>query len=201
MGERIDSQTLYHVSVTKPYKNAFVRGQSARIGDDDCPYFRFYEGVREYPVNDAGQTIRVKAIQWLRHVQSGRITPAPGIYPKIALEVALHYVMLCRELVMEEVRTSEFGGGPPSRQKCLYACLTLEEARRWKERLGESGSICELRCSGAVHRADASLLLADSEPLSVTRERARAYWRGDQGDSPEMETLFVGDVNVVAVDL
>jgi hypothetical protein len=41
--------------------------------------------------------------------------------------------------------------------------------------------------------------LGGSEPLSVTRERARTYWRGEAGQNPEMETLFVGDAKVAGV--
>jgi hypothetical protein len=39
-------------------------------------------------------------------------------------------------------------------------------------------------------------LLGDSEPLSVTRERARKYWQGEASESPQWETLFVGEAKV-----
>jgi hypothetical protein len=54
---------------------------------------------------------------------------------------------------------------------------------------------------GNRHRADARLLVGDSEPLSKTVERGRTYWRGELSSSPELETLFVGDAVVTAVDL
>jgi hypothetical protein len=64
---------------------------------------------------------------------------------------------------MEDIRISEFDGEPPSRQRCLYACDTIEEARYWKQSVGQESTICELACTGTVHRADASWLLGDSD--------------------------------------
>lgn len=58
-----------------------------------------------------------------------------------------------------------------------------------------------MTCTGIIHRADARLLLGDSEPLSVTKERARRYWRGEIGQDPEMETLFVGDAVITGFGL
>lgn len=61
--------------------------------------------------------------------------------------------------------------------------------------------ICELTCTGTIQRADASLLLGDSEPLLETRDRARRYWRGETSASPEMETLFIGEATVTGFGL
>ena len=198
MLENVSDRKLYHVTVTKPYKQALVANQKILAGSEYNPFFRFYEGVIEYPVTHNGGTIQVKAVAWLRRVHEKAIATNPEILASIAYDVTRHYVMLCRELIMEEVRKEEFSANPPSRQRCLYLCDSLEEARYWKGRLG-GGTVCELMCTGTLHRADARLLLADSEPLSVTRDRARAYWRGEKGDNPEMETLFVGDATVIAI--
>ncbi|MET4121979.1 hypothetical protein ABIB85_008435 [Bradyrhizobium sp. JR1.5] len=138
-----------------------------------------------------GITVELRAVEFLKQVEAGHVN-CP-ILPTIAVEVARHYVMLCRELIMEDIRLAEFKGEPPSRQRCLYACETPEEARHWKQLVGLGSTVCELTCTGTIHRADASHLLGDSEPLSVTRERARKYWRGEAGESPQWETLFVGD--------
>jgi len=166
-------------------------------GHADNPFFRFYESAREYPVTENGATIQVKAVAWLKRVKAGTILPAsPQVLVNIAAEVTEHYVMLARELIMEELRVSEFNSEPPSRQKCLYAAETLEEARLWNATLGGAGTICELTCSGTTHCADSRLLLADSEPLSVTRDRARQYWRGEVGSNPYMETLFAGEATI-----
>ncbi|NOJ40885.1 DUF2441 domain-containing protein [Bradyrhizobium australiense] len=146
-----------------------------------------------------GSTVQVPAVKFLKQVQAGNIN-CPTL-PTVAAEVAQHYVMLCRELIMEEIRLAEFKGEPPSRQRCLFACETVEEARYWKQLVGPGSTICELTCTGTIHRVDASLLLGDSEPLSVTRERARNYWRGEAGESPQWETLFVGEAKVTAIGL
>ena len=183
--EFVRDRALFHVTVTKPYKQAFASGQNVHIGASDNPFFQFYEGARSYPVNDNGMMVNVKAVRWLRLVRDGLIAPHPGILPTIALEIAEHYVMLCRELIMEELRRDEFGSKPPSRQSCIYACDTLEEAKYWRDGIGDNGSsVCELSCTGTIHRADAGLLLGESEPLSVTRERGRRYWRGETSDQP-----------------
>jgi hypothetical protein len=202
MVEQLTNRKLFHVSVGAPYKTALIGNQSIRAGDAPNPFFAFYEGAREYPVTENGATIQVKAVAWLKRVRAGTILPqSPQILANIAAEVTEHYVMLARELIMEEIRVSEFGGKPPSRQTCLYGADTLDEARYWNRRIGGQGTICELTCTGTMHRADARLLLADSEPLSVTRDQARKYWRGEAGGNPEWETLFVGEATVTGFGL
>lgn len=190
----------FHLTETKPYKQAFVLAQVVKIGEGFTPFFGFYEGSRTYPVTiENGSTVQVPAVKFLKQVQAGNIN-CPTL-PTVAAEVAQHYVMLCRELIMEEIRLAKFNGEPPSRQRCLYACENVEKARYWKQFVGADSTICELTCTGTIHRADASLLLGDSEPLSVTRERARRYWRGDAGESPQWETLFEGEAKVTAIGL
>jgi hypothetical protein len=204
MVEQVKDRKLYHVTVSKPYKQAFNANQVVHMGGTDNPFFAFYEGAREYPITDTntGQTIQVKAVTWLKRVKAGTIQPhSQQILAAIAAEVTEHYVMLARELIMEELRITEFNSEPPSRQRCLYACDTVEEAKYWNGRIGDNGAVCELTCTGTIHRADARLLLGDSEPLSVTRDRARKYWRGEAGDDPKWETLFVGDATVTGFGL
>jgi hypothetical protein len=195
MVEQVSGQKLFHLTETQPYKQALVMDQVVRIGESYTPYFGFYESSRTYPVTvENGSTVQVPAVKFLKQVQAGNIN-CP-ILSTIAAEVAQHYVMLCRELIMEDIRLVEFNGEPPSRQRCLYACESIEEARHWKQLIGPSSTICELTCTGAIHRADANLLLGDSEPLSVTRERARKYVQGEPGENPQWETLFVGEAKV-----
>jgi hypothetical protein len=199
MIEHIKNRTLFHFTTTKPYKQAFVKDQQVTIGKAYNPFFAFYENAREYGITDNGKIVQVKAVNWLTRVRDGTINTTPQILATIAAGVTNHYVMLVRELVMEEIRCGEFNSEPPSRQRCLYTCETLEEARYWSQRLGATGGICELICTGKTLRADARLLLADSEPLSVTRDRARKYWRGEASDQPEWETLFIGEARVACM--
>lgn len=199
MVETICDRVLYHVTSNKPYKQALVRGQKLSVGAAYNPFFGFYEQSRHYPVTQAdGSSIQVMAIAFLKQVRDGRIN-CPQI-AAIAAEVAEHYVMLSRELLMEEIRQRDFPE-VPSRQKCLYLCETPQEAQAWNTRIGDGGSICTLRCKGVIHRADTDLLLGDSEPLSVTRDRAHRYWRGEAGENPFWEILFVGDAVVTEVGL
>ena len=147
--------------------------------------------------------LRFKARAFSIHARDGKLQTDQFRLAEIAAEVATHFAMLVRELVMEEVR-KEVHPEAPSRQRCLYLCDSLEEARYWNKVLGDQGnvgSICSSLCNGVSHRADTGLLLGDSEPLSVTRERATRYWRGEAGDKPEWETLFVGDAVVTGVGL
>lgn len=200
MVEQVRGRKLFHLTSTRPYKQELVLRQAVRIGDSYTPFFGFYEGSRTYPVTlEDGSTVQVPAVKFLKQVQAGNIN-CPTL-PVVAAEVAQHYVMLCRELIMEDIRLAEFGGKPPSRQRCLYACDSIEEALNWKSLVGQDSTIVELICTGTIHRADASLLLGDSEPLSVTRDRARRYWRGEAGESPQWETLFTGEAEVTGFGL
>lgn len=200
MVEQVNGRKLFHLTETKPYKQALSIGQAVKVGENYTPFFGFYEGARTYPVTvENGTTVQVPAVKFLKQVQAGNIN-CP-ILPTIAAEVAQHYVMLCRELIMEDIRLADFNGEPPSRQRCLYVCDTLEESRYWKQLVGPDSTVCELTCTGTIHRADASLLLGDSEPLSVTRDRARKYWRGEAGENPQWETLFVGQAEVTGFGL
>jgi hypothetical protein len=103
--------------------------------------------------------------------------------------------MLAREIIMEQVR-QEIAPDSPSRQNCLWLADTIEEARRWRDRLG-GGRIAHLSVRGAIHRADAAHLLGDSEPLSKTYARARMYCSGQLSDAAELETLFSGSATVI----
>lgn len=203
MVERVTNAKLYHVTNTAPYKTALTKGQVLHVGQAHNPFFGFYETAIEYPITDhvTGGIVQVKAVEWLKRVKAGTIAPASiQMLAHIAQDVTMHYVILSRELIMEEIRSKEFAD-EPSRQTCLYTAETLTEAKKWNATLGGVGTVCELTCTGTVCRADSRLLLTDSEPLSVTRDRARQYWRGDLGSNPYMETLFVGDITVTGFAL
>jgi hypothetical protein len=180
-----------------------VLSQRIKAGIEDNPFFRFYETTLVYPTIDGntGGTININAVEWLFRVRDGTIAPAPGALAEKAVEVSQHYLMLSRELLLEQIRIEDFSGQPPSRQKCLFLCDTLEEARAWCTLLGAQGAICELSCTGRIHRGDSRLMVKISEPLSVTREKGRAYWRGEASADPRIEILFEGDALVSAIGL
>jgi Protein of unknown function (DUF2441) len=203
MVEQINDRKLYQVTVTNGYKRAFVPGEKVTIGGEHNPFFRFYETTMEYPITDSqsGLQINVNAVDWLHRVRTRTILTSYEILADKAFEVSQHYMMLARELIMEQIRLEEFLGEPPSRQTCLYLSETADEARSWISLLGGVGSVCELSCTGTIHRTDSRLMVKVSEPLSVTKDKARAYWRGEVSADPRMETLFVGTANVIAVGL
>src|SRR4029077_20162471 len=122
MVERIDGQKLYQVTVTKGYKQAFAPDQKIEVGNERNPFFKFYETTLVYPVTngDTGVLENVNAIEWLFRVRDKTILTSYEMVAAKAVEVSQHYMMLARELVLEQVRLEEFGSEPPSRQTCLY---------------------------------------------------------------------------------
>ena len=82
MVEQVKDHKLYHVTVTKPYKQAFTANQVVYIGDTDNAFFGFYEGAREYPVNENGAIVQVKAVAWLKRVRAGTIQPELAANPR-----------------------------------------------------------------------------------------------------------------------
>jgi Protein of unknown function (DUF2441) len=201
MVEKVKNRKLYQVTLTNRYKRAFDPDQNIEVGKEHNPFFKFYETTLEYPVTDShtGTTINVNAVDWLYRVRANTIRTSYEMLAEKAYEVSQHYMMLARELIMEQIRVEEFGGEPPSRQTCLYMSDTIEEARTWIPLLGGQGTVCELICTGTIHRADSRLMVKVSEPLSVTKEKARAYWQGQASADPRMETLFEGQAVVSRV--
>jgi hypothetical protein len=202
MVEKVAERKFYQVTSTGTYKQAFVLNQKIVVGNEHNPFFRFYEGVLQYPIKDSqtGATIQVNAVEWLHRVRVGTIRPSScKILAAKAWEVSQHYVMLARELIMEQIRLEEFAAEPPSRQTCLFLSDTSDEAKGWLPALGGHGSICELVCTGTIHKADSRLMVKSSEPLSVTKEKTRAYWKGEASASRRMEILFNGEAIVSAI--
>lgn len=196
MAEIVERREAFHVARTLIYNNnsPMAAGAKLRVGGSVNPFFGFYQNSRTYPVDTPQGRINCKAIKFLNSVRDGQIN-CPNL-PQIAAEVAQHYVMLSRELIMEEVR-KEIAPDAPSRQLCVWLAQDLSEAQHWATRLGNQGVIFRVSLSGSVHRADAGFLLGDSEPINVTYDRAKKYWQGENSDTPEMETLFVGELEVL----
>jgi hypothetical protein len=203
MLEHVANKKFYQVTVTNHYKQAFQLGQKIAAGKVHNPFFKFYETTLLYPIADGqtGQIIQANAVDWLYRVRAKTIATSYEILADKAVEVSQHYLMLARELLMEQVRLEEFAGGPPSRQTCLFLTDSADEARTWIPLLGGQGLICELLCTGEIQRADSRQLVKDSEPLSVTKDRARKYWKGEANVDPRMETLFEGEAVVSALGL
>lgn len=188
--------TYFHVTRALPYNiyPPLASGVTLEIGAAHNPFFAFFENSRTYHVTTPKGALQYPAMAFLRGVKDGELN-CP-LLPQIAFETAQHFQLLARELIMEEVRKT-VAADAPSRQRCIWLADSKEEADFWFRRLGNAGLIVELSVSGTAHRADASHLLAESEPLSVTYAKARAYWRGEASAQPEFETLFQGKAKVV----
>jgi hypothetical protein len=50
MVERVSGRKLFHLTETKPYKQAFVVDQIVQIGESYTPFFGFYEGSVTFPL-------------------------------------------------------------------------------------------------------------------------------------------------------
>ncbi|NPU11369.1 DUF2441 domain-containing protein [Bradyrhizobium sp. 83002] len=203
MVEAVEKRKLYQVTCTSAYKTAFTLGQMIDVGNEPNPFFQFYETTLEYPVTDGatGRPYNLNAVEWLHQVKIGVLQTAPQILAEIAWTVSQHYMMLARELLMEQIRVEDFNSSPPSRQRCLYLSDTIEEARTWLPLLGGNGAVCELTRTGVIHRADSRQMVILSEPLQVTRDKAKAYWQGKVSADPRMETLFTGKAEVTSIGL
>ena len=198
MVEMIRDREYFHVTRALAYNNhaQLQIGTVFDVGSNTNPFFGFYEGVRAYPVQTPNGQVEVPAIKFLKSVRDGTIN-CPNL-AQIATDIAEHYVMLARELIMEQVRI-DIAPDAPSRQRCLWLADTLDEAKNWQARLRGNGLIASLKLSGTIHRADASHLLGDSEQLATTYARARSNWNGEQSCKPELETLFCGTATVLAI--
>lgn len=198
MSKKATKAELFHVNSNRFYsKEAPLKvGNSLEVGRRHNPFFSFYEQARRYPVNTEQGEIQVPAIKFLSAIARGEINCSD--LANISLEIAQHYMMLSRELIMEQAR-QEVDSAAPSRQSCLWMAETLHEAKHWQNRLGGESRILRLQVTGVIHRADASLLLGDSEPISETFSKARLYWSGKHTNDPEWETLFQGSASVIEI--
>lgn len=199
MVETSARKRFFHVSA-RHVQNTFPElavGQTIEIGNVHNAFFGYYERPLNYVVHgNNGNTMTMKAIHYLNAFKQGAIQGAD--LPGHAHGIALHYLMLARELIMEEVR-KEICPDAPSRQSCLWLAPTIEGARRWQGIIGANSVIYEIQAIGNLHRADANLLLSDSEALSVTYDRARRCWRGEVSENPNMEVLLRGRAKIIAV--
>jgi Protein of unknown function (DUF2441) len=188
---------LFHATGGKPYvlSPSLQIGERIEIGQSHNPFFIFYERTRTEPVHFEDRIEHFPAINFLHNVKDGKLN-CPNL-PIIAYNIAKHFQMLSRELVYESVRL-EIDRTLPSRQSCLWASYSVEQAADWARRCG-ANSIAKIHVAGRIFEADAALLMADSEPLSTTIARANRYWRGHLSENPELELLIVGHATVLEI--
>jgi Protein of unknown function (DUF2441) len=92
--------------------------------------------------------------------------------------VARHVVTLARERFWESVRRAEFPDRPP-RQRCLWLCPSLENARDWLSRLAcNNYQVLKVSVTGRLHTANELLLFGDSEPLKSLAPKRKSLGKG-----------------------
>lgn len=118
------------------------------------------------------------------------------------------YVELVRELEFENIRRDEFSD-LPSRNRCLWASSTIEEAHKWIGTLSgsEDGQIVRLK----VHNAKRHLAYAghldslrglqrvEAAERTELQECARRYWSGQSHHRDEVEILLEGELEVLEI--
>ena len=174
-------------------------GDEFDVGRETNPYFRFFETERfVVPVTlQDGSSIESPAVKFLGAAARGEV-PHPNL-PRLAHDVATHFVTYLREVIWENVRRDEFPE-LPSRQRCLWLIPTLEGVKYWLERMKPNGyQVLRVQVTGRIHRANELYLLGDSEPMSQTIEKARLYWSGSFPEGGQEEILFEGRVKVIEV--
>jgi hypothetical protein len=98
------------------------------------------------------------------------------------------------DLLFEFIRRVEFPTCP-SRYQSIFACESLEDAQAFRDEHRAGAAIWEVEGKVAF-RADHQLLDLSGTAMDVV-ERARRYWRGEPGGSPEWELLLKPPVTVV----
>jgi len=200
MVETTTDSIFYHVAHNKNYvrREPLARGSVFTVGHEINPFFGYYDKARTYTVQKDGENIVVPALKFLRDAKRGRITGSD--LPKQAYNVANHYSMLARELIMEEVRR-DIAPEAPSRKTCLWVVDDLGLAAYWARKIGGKSRLMKLSLTGHTHRGDAKFLMNESEPLAATYDKAQAYWKGEQTDDPLPEILFSGTAIVLEDNL
>lgn len=194
---------FFHInrSVQWSTHQSLTVGQEVEAGIEMNPYFSFYEKTSmTFPVTiESGQVVHSPAVKFLGSVMRGEVRPVN--LPQDAFNVARHFVVLARELFWESIRLEEFPDRP-SRHRCIWLCPSLENARDWFSRLDITKfdyQLLKVSVNGRLHKANELLLLGDSEPLEITRSKAREYWQGLQAEGGREEILFEGRMKVLEI--
>jgi len=207
VAESVKEVKFFHVNRQVHWARSplFEVGQVIETGKSSNPFFGFFENhLRMYPVtqND-GSVINVPAITFLGHLAEGRVNvPDIATAAGYGREVAKHFLTLSREMIWELIRVQDYHDAP-SRQRCMW--LTEDDVLLdfWRERMEcQDGNyrFVKVVATGTIHRADASLLLGDTELLQDTYDKAHQYWRGEMSDhNSEPEILFEGTLRVLEV--
>ena len=194
---KVSNRSYYHVTGKTAYNtySPLKIGDIFEVGNKSNPFFAFFENYERQITLEQGN---VPALHFLRLVAEGhRTINDPKGFAMEALNIAKHFQMLSRELLLEEVRLKT-NPSAPSRYTALWVVNTAEQAKLWMSILNrEDIKIAKLKLTGTVLTVDSRLMVSDSEKLGVSYDKATQYWRGNTGANPKLETLFTGSVEVM----
>jgi hypothetical protein len=113
-----------------------------------------------------------------------------------------YYIKYLRELIFEDIRSKEFND-KPSRFHSIWLC-NENELESWYDIISQGGKIdvdvCKVSCTGVIHHANASLILADSLQIFEYEDLARRYWQETPFTTEhckDSEILFEGELTII----
>ena len=198
----MSGQYYYHVNAKHPYSNHPLMQQGSIYSftnDNFNPFFNYYEVISDpwaISIPQLGKDSKISGIDSLFLFQNlmGNLVDLP----RKAFEIANHYRLLARELVLEKVRQEKFPSSP-SRQNCIFLIESEKDIQRWKNQIGINGKqyqVIKVRATGNIIRVDSNNLPKGNEPFSEWESKAYKYWNCELTDDPSIEVLLEGQVTV-----
>ncbi len=204
MIQKINGQSFYHIN-KKPFYSAFPimqKGTTYNFSPHKFnPFFGYYENFPDLwamSIPKRSPEDKISSIESLRLFSNFMGNPVN--FPQKAYEIAKHYLLLAREMVLEKVRIEKCPNAP-SRQSCIFLIDSDNDIQKWKSELiaGDEYQILEVFATGNAIKVDSSYLPVGHEPISEWELKASKYWGCDLSNNPCMEILFEGDVIVEKV--
>ena len=160
------------------------------------PFFSYFDTPKLCKANTSNGIETIGFMKYLEGVRDKTITPVNLEY--VAWSISDHFMQYARELIWEEVRSKNFPS-LPSRLRCIWLAVSLDDAKIWAARmkLEKNFQILKVNADGNFHIADESFLVGDSEAYSKSVENAQRYWKGELNEGGLREVLFEGNLKVI----
>jgi len=117
-------------------------------------------------------------------------------------ELEHHTMVALRELALEKVRLDSFSMYP-SRLGCLYASITLDEAKAWSDLFVKLGrptyNIVKIRVNGNIFKGDANKCFKATLSKEKNEKLAFKYWENLHDENTICEVLVDGDIEIIEV--
>jgi hypothetical protein len=205
------SDNFYHIASKVKYP--WMQSDPLMVGTSITtegvnPFFNYF---LEHPEPGVNVTVDGVVENWTRmtylwELSQNRVNTSLSIQRIAALgqDAAMHYCKYLRELIWENVRSSEFPE-KPSRQRCIWLAEGEDNLKYWLPRIpasAETHRIFRVKPKGMFHYASDEHLMKDAELYPESLEKARKYWRGDIAQKCAQEILFEGTLDIIEeVDL